>query len=193
MFRWALRIVALLAFIAAECSGPQRPNRWTVERQVPVEDIANTTSTMCHDVADLALGRFAEDPDPDPDLGQTLDELSRIAPLVGTSDALPPLIEAHAAVDAGHSPALPLGEAAPAMDEASFAECGIPVFTALYLSTSFASCHGRVALPVAGLAPETTGCEPAASALYLPCFDPAAGYAPTHCQTGESVRLAARG
>ena len=79
MFRWSLRVIALLAFIAAECSGPQRPNHWTVERQVPVEDIANPTSTMCHDIADLALGRFAEDPD----LGQTLDELSRIAAMVG--------------------------------------------------------------------------------------------------------------
>jgi hypothetical protein len=185
MFRWALRIVALLAFIAAGCSAPQRPDHWTVERQAPVEDVVSPTNSVCADISDLALGKHAGDTD----IGPALDELSRIAALVGASEALPHLANAHVAVDTDESPAAALGEAAPAIDAASFAECEIPVFTALYLSTSFSSCHVRVALPVAGLAPDAEGCDPTASAPYLPCFDPAAGYAPIDCPTGESVRF----
>jgi len=185
MFRWSLRIIALVAFIAAGCSAPQRPDHWTVERQVTEEEVASPTNTVCDNMTDLALGRFAGESEIDP----TLAELSRIAALVGASDALPHLAEAHAAVEAETSPALPLGEAAPAMDAASFVECDIPVFTALYLSTSFASCHGRVALPVAGLAPDSTGCDPSVSAVYLPCFDPDAGYAPIDCRNAQPVQL----
>lgn len=185
MFRWSLRIVALVAFIAAGCSAPQPPDHWTVERQVPVEEDTSPANTVCDDITDLALGQLAEDSD----IGPTLDELSRIAALVGASGSLPYLADAYDAVRSDESPVVALGEAAAAIDAASFAECEIPVFTALYLSTSFASCHGRVALPVAGLAPDTTGCDPAESALYLPCFDAAAGYAPIDCLTGESVRL----
>jgi|GEM_PF-1928538 hypothetical protein len=185
MFRWALRIIALVAFVAASCSAPQRTNHWTVERHVPGEEVSSPTNTVCDDISDLTLGRFASDTD----IGPTLDELSRIAALVGASAALPHLTTAQAAAEAGDSPALPLGQAASAIDAASFTECEIPVFTALYLSTSFASCHGRVALPVAGLAPATTGCDPTASALFVPCFDAAAGYAPVDCLTGDPARL----
>ncbi len=185
MFRWSLRGIALVAFVVAGCSAPQRTDHWTVERHVPDEVVASPSSTICNDISGLALGRFAADTD----IGPALGELSRIAALVGASEALPHLTTAHAAVEAGDSPALALGQAAAAIDAASFSECEIPVFTALYLSTSFSSCHGRVALPVAGLAPATTGCDPTASALFLPCFDPAAGYAPTDCLTGEPVRL----
>jgi hypothetical protein len=185
MFRRALRVIVLMAVLAAGCSAPQRTDHWTVERQVPVEDISSPTHTVCDDISDLALGRFAGDTD----IGPTLDELSRIAAVVGASEELPHLTNAHTAGEAGESPARPLGEAAPAIDAVSFTEYEIPVFTALYLSTSFSSCHVRVALPVAGLAPATTGCDPAASALFLPCFDPAAGYAPVGCLSDESVRL----
>jgi len=185
MFRWALRVVALVAFAAANCSAPQRTDHWMVERHMPDEEVASPTHTVCDDITDLTLGRFAGDSD----IGPILDELSRIAPLVGASAALPHLTDAHAAAEAGDSPALPLGQAASAIDAASFTECEIPVFTVLSLSTSFSSCHGRVALPVAGLAPATTGCDLTSSALFVPCFDSAAGYAPVDCLTGDAVRL----
>jgi hypothetical protein len=127
MFRRALRVVALLALAAAGGDAPQRTDHWTVERQVPDEEIPSPTQTVCDDIADLSLDRFTE--------------------------------------------------------------CEIPVFIALYLSISFSSWHVRVALPVAGLAPTTTGCDPTASALFLPCFDPPAGYEPVDCLSDESVRL----
>jgi hypothetical protein len=148
MFRRALRVVALLAFVASSCSTPQRTDHWMVERHMPDEEVASPSHTVCDDITDLTLRRFA-----------------------------------------GDSPALPLGQAAPAIDAASFTECEIPIFTALYLSTSFVSCHGRVALPVADLAPATTSCDPTASALFVPCFDSAAGDVPADCLSGDSVRL----
>jgi hypothetical protein len=60
MFRRALRVLALVAFVAARCSAPQRTERWTVERQVPDEEIAGPTQTVCDDIADLALDLFTE-------------------------------------------------------------------------------------------------------------------------------------
>jgi hypothetical protein len=185
MFRWVLRVIVLTAFAATGGDASQRLGSWTDERQVPVEDIASPTNTVCDDLTDLPLGRFAGDSD----IGPALDEPSRIAALVGASEALPHLAEARVAVASGDSPAIPLGDAAPAIDAASFAECEIPVFTTLYLSTSFSSCHVHVALLVAGLAPVATGCDPAASALFLPCFDPAAGYTPVDCLSGQAMRL----
>ncbi|NCG25738.1 MAG: hypothetical protein GWP47_16600 [Actinobacteria bacterium] len=185
MFRRSVRVVALLAFVAAGCSTPQRTDHWTVARHVPDEEVASPTQTVCDDISDLDLGRFAADTD----IGPAFEELSRVAALVGAPEALPHLATAHAAVKADESPALAVSQAAAAIDAASFAECEIPVFTALYLSTSFSSCHGRVALPVAGLAPATAGSDPTALAIFLPCFDPAAGYAPVDCLTDKSVRL----
>jgi hypothetical protein len=124
-----------------------------------VEEVTSPASTVCEDIAAHAPDT---DTDGEPDTGPTLDELSRISALVGASEALPHRTDAPTAVEADESPALALGQAAAAIDAASFAECKIPVFTALYLSTSFSSCHVRVALPVAGLSPATAGCGPTA-------------------------------
>ena len=44
---------------------------------------------------------------------------------------------------------------------------------------------------IAGLAPDTDGCDPAASAPFLPYYDPVSGYARTDCLTEKTGWLIA--
>ncbi len=85
-----------------------------------------------------------------------------------------------------------LAAAAPDLDSAGYAECGIPLFSAIYVSTSWADCHGPVDIPahaVIGRVDGSTGsCHASDSPGFLPCWDVEAGYLPTDCRTGEVVR-----
>ncbi len=123
-----------------------------------------------------------------PDLIPLLDELARIGALTGATSALPHLAEARAAVLADEAGAArAISAAATELDVASYDQCATPVFTAMYLATSYASCFGRAAVASGQLAPATNGCEPNISPDYLPCWDVDAGYIPVDCRTAETL------
>jgi len=174
----------VVALLAAACSGPTPPDRWTVERQAPDGGESSPTNSICNDIEALALGSLAEETEIDP----VLDELARVGAVVGATVALPHLAAAREADD----PAASLAAAAADLDAAGYAECEIPIFTALYVTTSWAACFGAVEIPaatvVAAVDPSNQVCNADDSPGFLPCWDADAGYLPTDCRTGETVR-----
>ena len=182
--KWSLFMV--VALLATACSGPNRTDRWTVERQAPLGGENSPAHTICGDIESLALGSLAGETDIDP----VLDELARVGAIVGATDALPHLAAARDAED----PAQSLAAAATDLDAAGYAECEIPIFTALYVSTSWADCFGTVDIPAStsiGADSATQACNADNSPGFLPCWDVDAGYQPVDCRTGEAVRAEA--
>ncbi len=175
-----LGFVGALTLFAASCGGGGDA---VIERQVNAEPVTETPGdTVCGDIEAFALGSHDG-----ADLSAVIAELARLSAIVGANDALPHLAAVRSAVEEDGETALALDAAAAIMDEGSHAECEIPVFTALYVSTSFSSCFGRAAIPAATMTPDTDGCEPAVSPGYLPCFDAGAGFVPIDCRSGTPV------
>lgn len=180
-----LRVLASLVLFAAACSsGSDAPA--TIERQVSGDEVVDPVSAACDDLESLALGRL----DHETELAAVIHELARIGAVIGATGALPHLAELQDLLAEGsNATAHPLAGAAEALDSRGYEVCEIPGFTALYVSTSFASCFGRAGIPAGLLHPETEGCETGISPEFLPCFDPAQGHIPVDCRTGEGVRL----
>jgi len=180
-------LLVVVALLASACSGPTPPDRWTVERQVPEGGESSPTHSICSDIEALALGSLAAETELDP----VIDELARVGAVVGATDALPHLAAAREADD----PSPSLAAAAANLDAAGYAECEIPVFTALYVTTSWAACFGAVDIPaatvVATIDPSDQVCNADDSPGFLPCWDVDTGYLPTDCRTGETVRAEA--
>lgn len=177
----------LVALAATACSGPAPPDHWTVERQAPNVADSAAGHTICEEIEALALGSLATETD----MGAALDELARLGSFVGATAALPYLAAAREADDPGPS----LAAAAPDLDAAGHAECEIPIFSALYVATSWADCYGEVDIPaastIATVDPTTQACHADESPGFLPCWDIDGGYQPIDCRTGETVRAQA--
>ncbi len=139
-------------------------------------------ASVCEDIEALALGSLATETDIEP----ALDELARLGAVAGASDALVHLTTAHDADD----PSSSLAAAAVDLDAAGYAECEIPIFSALYVTTTWASCHGAVDIPAAIVIGDAAAgtCNADDSPGFLPCWDVEAGYLPVDCRTGETVR-----
>lgn len=180
-----LRVLMGLVLVATSCGGGSGAPT-TIERQVSGDDVVDPVSDACDDLESLALGRL----DHETDLDAIVEELARIGAVIGATGALPHLAELQDLLAEGSTAtAHPIARAAQALDERGHEVCEIPGFTALYVSTSFASCFGRAGIAAGELAPATDGCEQDISPDFLPCFDPATGYVPIDCRTGEGVRL----
>ena len=181
--RWRLWIIAALALIAGSCGGSDGVA--VIERQVAANDaLDGPQTTVCHDVEAFARGSHAGD-----DLGRIMDELARLSAVIGANDALPHVSNLLVALDEGEDMARPLDAAAEAVDAAGYDECEIPLFTAMYVSTSYASCFGRAPIAAGTMAPDSTGCETDIAPEFLPCFDPEAGHIPVDCRTNDPVVL----
>lgn len=183
-----VRVLIGFAVLAAGCGGGADAPV-TIERQVAAETVVDPVSQACDDLEALALGSM----DDETDLAVIGAELGRIGAIIGATDALPHLAAlADVLASGSNATAHPIASAAEVLDPVGYDVCGIPGFTALYVSTSFAGCFERAGIPAGELAPATDGCETGISPDYLPCFDPDQGYVPVDCRTGEGVRLVAR-
>lgn len=176
-------LVALCVFLAS-CGGSDGPT--VIERQVSAEVSETPQMTVCDEVEAFAMGSHAGD-----DIHRVLDEMARLAAVLGASEALPHLADMKVAIEENGQTARSLDAAAEAFDATSYAECGIPAFTAMYVTTSFASCFGRAPIAAGQMVPDSEGCEPDLGAEFLPCFDGNAGYVPVDCRSGELVVLRA--
>ena len=177
-------LLALCVFVAS-CGGSDGPT--VIERQVSAEEIEtpeNPQMTICDEVEAFARGSHAGD-----DIHAVLDEMARLAAVLGASAALPHLADMKAAIEDDGQTARSLDAAAEAFDTTSYAECGIPAFTAMYVTTSFASCFGRAPIAAGQMVPDSEGCESDLGAEFLPCFDEDAGYIPIDCRHGHGVTL----
>ena len=182
--RWRLAVLAALCVFAASCGGGD--DVAVIERQVSASADEDPHTTLCHGVEAFAMGSHAGD-----DQHRVIDELARLGALLGASEALPHLADMKAALDANEQTARSMDAAAEALDHAAHVECGIPVFTPMYVTTSFASCFGRTPIAAGTMVPDSEGCEPDLGAEFLPCFDTNAGYVPVDCRSGELVVLRA--
>ncbi|MEO0494463.1 MAG: hypothetical protein AAF081_13725 [Actinomycetota bacterium] len=180
--RRRLWLLVALCVLAGSCGGANEVA--VIERQVSADESEDPHTTVCHAIEAFAMGSHAGD-----DLFAVIDEAARLAALLGASEALPHLADMKAAIDAGDQTARSLDAAAEALDEAGHAECSIPVFTAMYVTTSFASCFGRAPVAAGTMVPDSEGCEPDLRAEFLPCFDDTDGYIPVDCRTGAQVVL----
>lgn len=180
--RRTLAALAAIAAIAAGCSGSD--DAPVIERQVSSDTATGPQSTICNDVEAFALGSHEGD-----DIDQIIDELGRLGAVLGANGALPRLADMRAALADNAPTARALDAAAQILDDASYAECRIPVFTAMYVSTSFASCFGRAPIAAGQTTPDAEGCETNISPGFLPCFNAEAGYLPIDCRSGERVVL----
>ncbi|MEM9465419.1 MAG: hypothetical protein AAGA90_08585 [Actinomycetota bacterium] len=173
--------VALVVF-GASCGGSEPST--VIERQASADGGDPPLSSLCEQVETLSLGAPVGD-----DLDAVIDELGRLAAVFGANDALPHLAAWRAAIAEGSSAAEAMDATADIVDAATFAECGVPAFTAMYVSTSFASCFGRAPIDAGGLSPDTDGCETDHTPAFLPCFSETDGYMPVDCRTGAVVVL----
>ena len=181
--KWRLSTLVALAVFAASCGGSS--DTAVIERQVSAADPAPAPErSICDDVEAFALGSHAGD-----DLGRIIDELARLAAVLGASEALPHVADMKAAMEDDGELARSMDAAAEAVDHAGYAACGVPMFTAMYVSTSFGSCFGRAPIAAGTFTPDSDGCEDNISPDFLPCFDADAGYVPMDCRTGEPVVL----
>ncbi len=180
-------LLLLVALLATACSGPTPPDHWTIERQAPAANGSTPERTICDEIEGLALGSLAAETD----MGAALDELARLGAFVGATAALPHLAEAREADD----PAFSLAAAAADLDSAGHAECEVPIFSALYVTTSWADCYGEVDIPAANAAAavdqSTQACHADDSPGFLPCWDVDTGFQPVDCRTGATVRAEA--
>ena len=174
-------LVALCVFVAS-CGGSDGAT--VIERQVSAEESDTPQTTVCDEVEAFAMGSHAGD-----DIHRVLDEMARLAAVLGASEALPHLADMKTAIEENGQTARSLDAAAEAFDTTAYAECGIPAFTAMYVTTSFASCFGRAPIAAGQMVPDSEGCERDLGAEFLPCFDADAGYVPMDCRTGEPVVL----
>lgn len=191
MTRWIWVVVAL---VAMSCSGPEKPEGWRIERQA---DDTASRSTICDDVEAIALGELAEQRQLEP----VLDELSRLAAVLGASAALPAFdairTDGAATGETGVDRSLELLTAATALDAAAWAECGVPVFTAMYAAAGWPYCHGELDVPVtlylAAPDPTVRTCTSEGIPPFLPCWEVTDdGYLPVDCLT-EAIVTAANG
>ena len=182
---------AAFALICASCAAPQPPTDWTVERIAPDGGDSNDVAiVICDDMRTLALGSHADSSR----LTNTLDELARISAVVGATAALPALNRARAALDRGAEPADvhdDLVSAAERIDAPSVEFCDLPMFTAVYAASGWPSCHGELAIPVAGytLVDPERGCSSVGSPSFLPCWSDVAPFLPISCYTGDVVQV----
>ena len=176
-----LWIVVALVVFAAACGTEDAPG--VIERQASA-DADPPPSSRCDEVEAFALGSHAGD-----DLHAVIDELGRLAAVFDAAAALPHLASWRAAVEDRSSAADAMDAAADLIDAATHAECGVPAFTAMYVSTSFASCFGRAPIDAGSLAPETAACETGISPSFLPCFSTDGGYLPVDCRSGATVMV----
>ncbi|MEM8704830.1 MAG: hypothetical protein AAGE98_00115 [Actinomycetota bacterium] len=180
--KWRLSVLIALSVLAASCGGSDEVA--VIERQVSADDVLQPESSVCADVEAFAMGSHAGD-----DIHAVIDETARLAAVLGASEALPHLADMKAAIDADEQTARSLDAAAEALDRVSYAECRIPLVSAMYVTTSFASCFGRAPIAAGTMVPDSQGCEPDLGAEFLPCFDEAAGYVPVDCRTDGLVVL----
>lgn len=189
--RWPSALVLVLALFAAGCSAPSPPQGWSVDRQAPGA-IAGTDAeiVICEEMRDLALGTHAGDED----LTDTLTDMARISAVVGATAALPLLNRVTTAIDDGaelieiHDD---LVEAAATIDPASWDFCRLPLFTAVYATTGWPSCHGELVIPVAGYTElrAEPGCSRDGIPSFLTCFADAAPHLPVDCNSSETVQV----
>ncbi len=177
-------LVVATALLAASCGGANEAA--VIERQAPADgaDDAPVASewSICDDVEAFARGSHAGD-----DLEPVLDEMARLAAVLGANDALPHLDAMATAARADESMAHAMDAAAEVLDRHGVEACGIPVFTAMYVSTSFSSCFGRAPIAAGTMVPDSGACETDISPPFLPCFDETQGFIPVDCRTGEPV------
>ncbi len=177
----SLGIALATAVFAVSCSGSGPSG--VIERRASAGDAdVPDDHALCAQIETFALGSHAGD-----DLTAVIDELGRLAALFDVGAALPHLQAWRAAIDDGTSSAAAMDTAAELIDTATFDECGVPAFTAMYVSTSFASCFGRAPIEAGSLAPDTVGCETGETPTFLPCFDETNGRVPVDCRTGATV------
>lgn len=196
MSRWGSTAVAFTAALvvvlaAAACAGPEKTERWTAERAAddlpPVEGL----DAACAEVEVLALGALADESE----LSTVVDELSRMAAVLGATDALPAFEEVRRAPDEP-TRRVAMTTAAAALDTAAYDHCEIPFFTALYGATGWADCHGEVDIAVALYRavpdPDTRSCNAEGVPIYLPCWDADdETFLPVDCRTDEVVHVVA--
>jgi len=169
-----------VALFAVSCAGADRGA--VIERRASGETPPVDAPDICNDVEAFALGSHAGEP-----LDAIVDELARLAALLGANDVLAPLSDMRAAATANEPMADAMHAAAEALDRQSFETCGIPAFTAMCVTASFASCFSRAPIAAGTMVPESSTCDPATAPPFLPCFDQAAGYIPVDCRDGSPV------
>ena len=177
-------LVVATALFAAACSGSG--GGAVIERRASADTLAEvpeaSTTSVCEEIEAFALGSHGGRP-----LEEILDELARLTAVLGANDALPHLADMRAAATAGDTMAEAMDRAADRIDRATFDTCGIPAFTAMYVTTSFSSCFGRAPIAAGTMVPDSEGCETAIAPAYLPCFDEANGFLPIDCRDGAPV------
>ncbi len=185
--RWSIAL--LVALGATACAGPDRPDYWTAERAVPVAADSTPVTGVCGELEILALGAHADETD----LAAVVDELARLGAVVGATEALVHLAEARDGDADAAAPAL--AAAAGDLDASGYSECEIPLFSAVYVTTSWAQCHGPVPIAAHSVLGDLDltdrACHADDSPGYLPCWDTEAGFIPIDCRTGETVRAEA--
>jgi hypothetical protein len=192
-------VALALVVLTGACTSPQRPDDWEVQRIDEPDRADRSTTTedaVCADVRALALGSTPVDTD----LAPLVEELARLAAVAGATAALPSL---NRIAEVAADPALTeagvriathdlLVTASRPIDEATYAACEIPLFTALYAATDFADCRMELEIPVAAYTapPDPTGCATAERPDFLPCFSADEAYLPVDCVSDEIVTAA---
>jgi hypothetical protein len=191
---WTWIVVSIVvALLAASCASPEPTDAWAVQRLTPVEDVV-TGGTVCDDVRTLALGALAAETDLEP----TLDELARIAAVVGATDALPALNELRALAADTESSESELAvdrhdllfTAGNAIDDATSVACEVPAFSALYATSGFPDCFFEMEIAVGAytVAGEPGDCRQEGRPTFLPCWGTEGDHLPVDCVSGEIVQ-----
>ena len=137
----------VLALLVAACARPQPPDEWAVERQVSRDKTDTAADAICTNAEALALGALDG-----ADFTTAIDEMARLAAVIGATEALGALNRATAFADADVERALIHDEivaASEIIDIASDEMCGLPIFSATYASANWALCYGELGIPVA--------------------------------------------
>lgn len=194
MSRWgsarlAVAVVITVVIAAGACAGPEKTDRWTAERSTDDAPAVEGMAAVCDEVEATALGSLAAESD----LDATIDELSRLAAVLGATMALP-AFEAARGTDDEATRRTAMTAAAAALDTAANDHCAVPMFTALYAATGWADCHGEVDIAAALYRPApdlaTRTCSAEGVPLFLPCWtiDDDGGHLPVDCHSGDVVR-----